>query len=376
MITFVQTHEMSSESQVNELQERIKELSCLYDLASLSMDESKSLSEVLQTVVERIPLAWCFPEDARCVLEVGEVTFASSSIASPVVELTQEVVLQHQKPGMLRIQYPSPRYSMEHFLPEEVNLLKKLATEIGLIIDRRQSSEREQKYLATLARQDRLKVLEEITAGIAHELNTPLGNIFGFAQLILDSERDSQTLSDAQKILNSAVHAREIVKKLMYFSCELPQRFDFISVRDLILETLQLLAPMVQKSGVRIELNIPDDLPPVQADPVQLTQVIFNLLINAIHASADNDQITILVKLTRADRLRLCIKDEGTGMTPEVCARIFEPFYTTRSVGGGTGLGLSVVHGIVRAHNGSITVQSEPGEGSSFTIELPLKQDV
>ncbi len=367
---------MVSRSQVDELQERIKELSCLYDLASISADENKSLEEVLQTVVERIPAAFRFPHQACCILEVGDLMFHSSKQKPSTVEICREIPLMHQRPGILRIQYPDTDHTMDHFLPEEHTLLTKLAAEIGLIVERRQSLEREQKYLQSLARQDRLKVLEEITAGIAHELNTPLGNIFGFAQLIIDSERDPQTLADAQKIMNSAIHAREIVKKLMYFSCELPQRFDFISISNLIRDTLQLLNPLMQKSGVVVQSEIPNDLPLIQADPVQLTQVIFNLLINAVHASGDGKIIDIKVKLTSSERLSIRIKDEGVGMNPEVCARIFEPFFTTKPMGDGSGLGLSVVHGIVRSHGGSITVQSEPGTGSSFTIELPLKQKV
>lgn len=365
---------MDSAGHVNELEERIKELSCLYDLSSLSMDESNTLHDLLQTIVERIPQAYCFSEDARCVLELNGRMFTSSPLDDDFIHIEAPVELEHQPPGKLQIQYPASTYTLNHFLPEEINFLHKLASEIGLIIDRRQSREREQKYLATLARQDRLKVLEEITAGIAHELNTPLGNIFGFAQLILDSERDPQTLSDAQKIMNSAVHAREIVKKLMYFSCDLPQRFDLISLHDLVTETTRLLGPMILKSGVHIALEIDADLPDIQADPVQLTQVIFNLLINAIHASEQDRTITIAAHLSTPDKLRFSISDQGHGMSPEVCARIFEPFFTTKSVGSGTGLGLSVVHGIVRAHGGSIVVQSEPGSGSRFTIELPLIQ--
>lgn len=365
---------MNAAKHVNELEERIKELSCLYDLSSLSMDESSTLSDVLLNIVKRIPKAYWFSEDARCVLDLGEQMFKSSNNDDEVVQIEAIVELEHQSPGKLRIQYPATKYTLNHFLPEEINFLHKLAREIGLIVDRRQSREREQKYLATLARQDRLKVLEEITAGIAHELNTPLGNIFGFAQLILDSERDPQTLSDAQKIMNSAIHAREIVKKLMYFSCDLPQRFDLISLHDLVTETTSLLGPIILKSGVHITLKMDANLPSIQADPVQLTQVIFNLLINAIHASEPNSTITITAHLSPPNKLRFSVSDEGQGMSPEVCARIFEPFFTTKTVGTGTGLGLSVVHGIVRAHSGSIVVQSEPGVGSRFTIELPLIQ--
>lgn len=364
---------MDSNKLVGILEERVKELSCLYDVASLATAREKSFGEILQSIVNRIPLAWQFPEDAVCELQTEQLHLFSNAVPEKKVSQFADILLEDRRMGVVLIHYPYPERDESHFLKEEQSLLTKLSNEIAAIIDRKESRNREKSFIENYQRQDRLNILGEITAGIAHELNTPLGNILGFAQLILDSERDPQTLADSQKIMNSAIHAREVVKKLMFFACELPQRHEFVSINQLVEEALRLLTPSFQKSGIKIHFQKDEQNPQIQLDPVQITQVVFNLLINAIHASEKGT--TISVDLF-TDQQFVCIRisDEGKGIPLEVQDKIFEPFYTTKPVGEGSGLGLSVVHGIIKAHKGTIELKSEPGKGTIFYISLPLKQ--
>ncbi len=257
------------------------------------------------------------------------------------------------------------------FLYEEELLLKTLAQEIGGIIERDEQKQREELLRQKFEQADRLSILGEITAGIAHELNTPLGNILGFAQLIQKRTHDRQVGRDVEKIINSAMHSREIVKKLMFFSCEMPQQKQQVSVTTLIEEALQLLRITFKNAGITPLFCVPQYPVEAHVDPIQLTQVIFNLLINALHASAPGQEIHIELKKENQEMI-LGIRDFGHGIPESIRERIFEPFFSTKAPGEGSGMGLSVVHGIVKSHGGSIKVDSSPQKGATFTVRLPL----
>ena len=251
-------------------------------------------------------------------------------------------------------------------------MLKTLAQEIASVISKKEQHEREQTLQRKFQHSDRLNILGEITAGICHELNTPLGNILGFSQLIQEKATDGQIKKDIEKIINSAMHSREVVKKLMFFSCEMPQHIQMVDVNVLIIEAIDLLKFSINNKGLSLDYKNDTTNLLAPLDPVQFTQVVFNLLINAIHASKHGNSIE--VQLSQADEhLELYIRDYGTGILPEIQEKIFEPFFTTKPVGEGSGLGLSVVHGIVKSHGGEITVSSEINKGTTFKVKFPLK---
>lgn len=360
---------------IDQFQERVKELTCLYDVARFAADRSKDLSVILNEIGHRIPHAWCFAEAAICEIKIRDFYFISAEKPENTVSQQQQIFVENQQVGTIFIHYPSPKYSKADFMVEENALLKKVSDEIANLVERIEIKAREDAFIRNFERQDRLSILGEITAGIAHELNTPLGNILGFAQLILDGDKDPQTQKDARKIVDSAMYAREVVKKLMFFACELPQQYEFVSLNVICQDGLKLLQPMLDQAGVRC-LFFPDETNTfLKVDPVQMTQVLFNLVINAVYASPANS--TISVRLTRAEKaLFLTVEDEGSGIPIEVQERIFEPFYSTKPTGEGSGLGLSVVHGIVKAHGGSIQVASELNRGTVFTIQIPVIQEV
>lgn len=266
-----------------------------------------------------------------------------------------------------------PGYEQAHFLQEEKILLAQIANEISIVIERKRNKQRETEIQRNLSRTDRLTILGEITAGIAHELNTPLGNILGFAELIQQKTNDGQVAQDAQKIINSAIFAREVVKKLMFFSCEMPQHMQVVDVKPLVENALKLWGPNFQKAELEIQFVCLKEQVYAQLDGIQLTQVLFNLLSNAIYASKPKGVVTVTLAEEKND-LVLMIADEGTGIPEAIRNQIFEPFFTTKPVGEGSGLGLSVAHGIIKSHRGKLTCGANYPKGTIFTLTLPLKQ--
>jgi len=217
-----------------------------------------------------------------------------------------------------------------------------------------------------------LATIGQLAAGVAHELNEPICSMLGFAQLALkSSEIPAQVRSDLDRIVDAALHGREIIRKLLLFARQTPASKRPVSVNDVVEEAMFLLEAGCDKSGIRFVRDLATDLPQIPADPVQLRQVITNLIINAMHAIDSKGTVTVRT-VARADSVELLVVDTGVGMSDDVRRRVFDPFFTTKDIGKGTGLGLSIVQGIVAGHGGSITVESDPDVGSAFSVRFPL----
>ena len=220
----------------------------------------------------------------------------------------------------------------------------------------------------------RLAFVGELSAGIAHELNEPLGRILGFAQLIKkNGGLSEQQEIDIDRIVKASLYTREIIKKLMIFSRQMPRQINPVNLNTIVTNILYFIDVRFQSRGITIVQHLDPDLPLIQADPVQMSQVLVNLITNAIHAMTHGGKVD--VRTSRKDKqVSLVVKDTGSGMTSDIRKKIFEPFFTTKPIGQGTGLGLSVVQGIIEDHKGKIIVNSVPGKGSKFEILLPQKQ--
>ncbi|HEO71848.1 MAG TPA: PAS domain-containing sensor histidine kinase, partial [Candidatus Hydrogenedentes bacterium] len=221
---------------------------------------------------------------------------------------------------------------------------------------------------------DRLATLGVLAAGVAHELNEPLGNILGFAQLARKCPDLPEAVArDITKIEAASLHAREIIKKLMVFARQTPPQRVRVDLNEVVEEGLYFFRARCVKAGVQLTCALAPDLPVIMADPAQLNQVLVNLVVNALHAMPDGG--ALLVETTRVDgQVVLRVQDTGVGMTEATLEKIFVPFFTTKDVGQGTGLGLPVVHGIVTAHGGTIHVDGRQGEGARFEIRFPAAQ--
>jgi signal transduction histidine kinase len=218
---------------------------------------------------------------------------------------------------------------------------------------------------------DRLATIGQLAAGVAHELNEPLGNIIGFSQLAVKHPGlPGQVKKDIDKIVAACLYSREIIKKLLLFARQTPSLKTRINLNTVLSDALGMFEYRFENEGIACTKMFADNLPAIRADPGQLTQVLVNLVANAIHAMPEGGTLTIMTG-SDADRVFFAVADTGVGMTDEVLNRIFVPFFTTKGDAQGTGLGLPVVHGIVTSHEGTIDVESSPGKGSRFTIRLP-----
>jgi len=225
-----------------------------------------------------------------------------------------------------------------------------------------------------------------LAGGIAHDFNNILSGIMGYTELALDSvERESQLYNNLQEVFRAGNRARDLVKQILTFSRQTGQDRKPIQVRHIVNEALKFLRASLPTS-TEVRRNIQSDAL-VLADPTQIHQVLMNLCTNADHAMREKGGV-LEVKLEEVELdadftalqpdmkpgayLNLTVSDTGNGMPPDVLERIFDPFFTTKETGEGTGMGLSVVHGIIGSYGGAITAYSEPGQGSTFKVYLPI----
>jgi signal transduction histidine kinase len=225
-----------------------------------------------------------------------------------------------------------------------------------------------------LIQAEKLSSLGTLTAGVAHQLNNPLNNISTSCQIAID-EFDSGDSPLLKKMLanidQETLRARDVVKNLLEFSRSQDFCLREIQLSDVVKKAV-LLAKSQVPPDITMTIDIPEDLV-IQIDVQRMQEVFINLIINAAQAIGRQGKIAITATLDDATReVVITVHDSGVGISEANQAKIFDPFFTTKEEGQGTGLGLSVVYGIIQKHQGTITVQSDPGQGTSFCIRLPF----
>jgi len=355
--------------------ERVKELTCLYAIARVAERRDLPLHEVMRVIVGTLPAAWQYPEHASARIVLDGRTYETEGFDGVRQKQEAPIEVDGRQRGRVEVGYREarPEHDEGPFLKEERKLIDAVASEIALIVEQRGAEDARAALREQLRHADRLATIGQLAAGVAHELNEPLGNILGFAQLVQKSGRlPSRAAADVDKIVSASLHAREIIKKLMFFGRQMPPKKVRVSLNRIVEEGLYFLRSRCASAGVEVRLDLALDLPEIVADPSQLHQVLVNLVVNAIQAMPRGGTLTIG---TAADdgRVRLVVRDTGAGMSPDVLRQIFIPFFTTKGIDQGTGLGLPVVHGIVTAHGGTIGVKSEEGRGTVFDVRLPVR---
>lgn len=258
-------------------------------------------------------------------------------------------------------------------------------------ITERCAKEEAQKQLENQLRQaQKMELIGHLTGGIAHDFNNILSAVFGYAELLQMSpaiERSPELALYVQEILQAGIRAKELVAQLLTFSHRREQASQAINVTTIVSEVAKLLRSTMPAS-ISIECSLADALPEVLISPVQLHQILMNLGINARDAISGQGTVAISARQqvlhgTRVcaschqrfggDYLMLSVRDNGSGIPPEHMPRIFDPFFTTKDVGRGSGLGLSVLHGIVHSANGHLEVLTTLGAGTEFRVFLPTQ---
>ena len=249
------------------------------------------------------------------------------------------------------------------------------------------NAQRERERLSMQLQQaQKMEAIGTLAGGIAHDFNNILAVIMGYAELILSTpDNVSSNMSYINQIIQASQKARDLVRQILTFSRKMQADLQPLDLNQKILHAISILERTIPKM-VEISTDLDPELPPINADPVQIEQVLINLASNAADAMPEGGSLVFKTAESCKeipglpgpgnDYVLLEVKDSGDGMDPDTMEKIFDPFFTTKEVGKGTGLGLSTVFGIIKEHQGHIACQSRPGQGASFFIRLPKVKDV
>ncbi len=241
----------------------------------------------------------------------------------------------------------------------------------------RETRERLDGAMQQLLQAEKMTALGELVAGVAHEINNPLSSIMGYTQLLLAKDLPPEFRRRLEITYAEAERIGKIVKNLLTFARKHPPEKRYLGLNGIIDKTLELKAYHFRVSQITVEKDLDPALPMTMLDYHQIQQVLINLLNNAEQALAETGRGGTLRITTRAagERIEAWIADDGPGIPLAIQGRIFEPFFTTKKEGQGTGLGLSLCYGILQEHEGSIRVESRPGHGATFIIDLPVARE-
>ncbi|MBF0496224.1 MAG: CHASE domain-containing protein [Deltaproteobacteria bacterium] len=258
------------------------------------------------------------------------------------------------------------------------------------ITERKQAEAERKRLEAQLRQSQKMEAIGTLAGGIAHDFNNILSAIFGYTQLALDDPGVGQVIREyLEEVLTSAKRARDLVKQILTVSRQSEQEMIPFEIAPVIEESARLIRASLP-ADIIIKQEILEQQPVIMGDPTQIHQVLINLCTNAAHAmqdsggvleirlsefSLDVDSAVRYINLQPGPYLKLSVSDTGHGMEGKMLDRIFDPFFTTKEIGKGTGMGLAIVHGIIMRHGGAISVYSEPGQGATFNILLPILKD-
>ncbi len=276
---------------------------------------------------------------------------------------------------------------LEQRVAERTHSLLQSNTELlHEIAERKLAEEQRQKLETQLQQAQKMEAIGTLAGGIAHDFNNILGAIIGYSEMIHDdSPPDTPLAHDIYQVLLAANRAKELVKQILTFSRQAKNHRIPVQTATIIKETIKLLRSSIPTT-IAIEQDIDPEAGMVLADPTQIHQILMNLCTNAFHAmemaggtltislykkSFSQDDLDTMPKMRPGNFVQLTVKDTGVGIAPEILERIFDPYFTTKEVGKGTGMGLAMVHGIVQSYDGFISCNSLPGAGTVFQITLP-----
>jgi len=248
------------------------------------------------------------------------------------------------------------------------------------LTERRAAEDKIAQQRELLHQSEKLSALGEVLAGVAHELNNPLSVVVGQAHMLQRDAADPQIAERAEKIGAAANRCARIVKTFLSMARHLPAEQRPVAVNRVIEAALEVTGYSLRAAGIRVSLRLAKDLPSILADDQQVQQVITNLVINAQHAleSVDGDRkLHITTSLRKkSGEVVIKVKDNGPGVPEDIRGRIFEPLFTTKAVGTGTGIGLALCHRLVESHGGSIEIEGPPDQGAVFVVRFPVASGI
>ncbi len=273
-------------------------------------------------------------------------------------------------------------------LPDKTEaIMSILATRAAAEIERFEKENERTKLTLKLQQAQKMEAIGTLAGGIAHDFNNILGAILGYSEMAKeDAPPGTELERDLNEVLNAANRAKDLVQQILAFSRQAEVERIPIKIQPLIKEGLKML-----RSSIPSTISIAQDIDPksrtILADPTQVHQILMNLCTNAYHAMADTggvlsvtlkttfiraDNHKMLLHCTTGEYVEFTVTDNGIGIKPDILDKIFEPYFTTKDIGKGTGMGLSIIHGIMKDYKGAITVESQTGKGSTFHVYFPV----
>ena len=377
-------HEAAAQNQrrlVHDLGERVKELTLLHRTANLLQTDRPLDQAFLADLVAPIPLAWQYPEVCEARVACGLVE-ARTPGWRPTPWVQSVSFTAGGRDGVIEVAYlvEKPAAAEGPFLAEERALLQSLADMLSAHVDREHTQ-------SQLRQAQRIQSIGTLASGIAHDFNNVLVAVGGNAELASQGlPADHPAHKHLRRIEQATGRAADLVKRILAFSRrQQDSQRESVTLQPVVEEVLKLLRATLPAS-IEIRTRFDADAPSVLADSSQVHQMLMNLGTNAAHAmqerggvidvrletvALDAGAATIAPELREGRYLKLSVSDTGCGMDRATLEHIFEPFYTTKPAGQGTGLGLSVVHGIMKSHDAAITVDSQVGVGTTFHLYFP-----
>jgi signal transduction histidine kinase/ActR/RegA family two-component response regulator len=366
------------------LAKHVQELRCLYRVLELATHDSRPVDVICEEIAGLLPGCLLHVDDAVARIVLSGNEYRSRNWRQPAVELRKPVRVTSEQIGGVEIGYlaPKPDQNEGHgaFLAQEATLAEAVATHIGHMLNNRQLTE-------MLRQSERLSAIGALTAGVAHDFNNILQVMFGTMEALIAALAGNRELEPLARMGRQAVErGAELTRRLLAFSRQSVLEPTTVDAGRLVREMVDFLRRTL---GMQIEVRLvaPSNLWLVVADARQLENALLNLCFNARDAMPHGGTLTIELANTSlreraevaedvvpGDYVMMAISDTGTGMTPDVLARAVEPFFTTKDVGLGSGLGLSMVYGFARQSGGHLRITSEPGQGTNVRLYLPKAQ--
>ncbi|HWR02580.1 MAG TPA: DUF3365 domain-containing protein [Humidesulfovibrio sp.] len=294
-------------------------------------------------------------------------TWFASISAPAVADGTLAAAISGQAPSSLEFELPGPRSLAVSVYPLHAG------GEVGRAVVYIRETTAEKRMLAQMQQSEKLAALGKLAAGLAHEINNPLGVISCYAQLLQKSQREPQAQEDLEVIVRHTKKAQKVLQDLLGLARANKPATGPCDLNAVVEDLAQIFRVQVEKTGVALNLELAPGLPRVQADCSALEQILTNLLVNAFDAVPEDTGIITVRSEAEPDgrAVRLSVSDNGPGIDPEHLGQIFDPFFTTKEIGKGTGLGLTVVHELMRELGGRVEVSGRPG--ATFLLTFPAQ---
>lgn len=350
---------------------RNRSLACLYAVGETLRARNPS-GETLHQVARGLKRVFAAAEAVSVRIELDGVSHETEGCRETALGVTKPLEVSGRRRGVVRVfrDLQSPPFS-----PEDEELIGAVARQISDTLERYEAE-------AQLVQASKLASIGELAAGVSHEINNPVNAIINCADLIAQKpDMEPDAAAYVAMIRSEAERIAGIARNLLRFARRDIDRYARVPVPDLLDDVLALVQKRIAKARVRLETSVPEGLPALVCHKEELMQVLINLVLNSVDAldtrypDGHADKVLHIQAEQRAiaetAAVRIIVEDGGTGIRPEHLERIFDPFFTTKGRDKGTGLGLSVAAGIVRAHGGTLSVESEWGRFTRFCLDLP-----